>query len=291
MTTRIRIGAVSYLNTRPLVHGMENGLGAERIELSYATPAVLADRLAADELDVALVPVIELARIPDLELVPGLGIVTHGPSRSVLLVSRCPADSVASVALDPDSRTSNVLARVLLADVWGCHPEIRTGRPSLDETLRGADAAVRIGDKALVEPVPADAFVYDLGEVWTRETGLPFVYAAWTARGGVVDRELYRILHDSRRQGARAVDRIAADYSWNGTRYPDLARAYLTDHIRFRLGSSEIRALETFFGAAQRIGAIDAVPEIRLALQRWTGCDEAAAARNAAPRPGRRGRT
>jgi chorismate dehydratase len=277
MDSMVRIGAVSYLNTRPLVYGMQDGPGSERVRLSYATPAVLADRLAAGELDVALLPVIELARIPGLELVPGLGIVTDGPSRSVLLVSSCPPDAIESIALDPDSRTSNALARVLLAEVWKCRPRIRAGRPSLEESLDEADAAVRIGDKALFDALPSGAHVHDLGEAWTNETRLPFVFAAWAACPGIVDRELYRLMHDSRRAGSRAVDRIAAEFTWNGRRHPDIAREYLTEHIRFRLGANELRAMELFFGAAHRLGLIDEVPRIRLALQRWTTCHEVAA--------------
>jgi chorismate dehydratase len=273
----VRIGAVSYLNTRPLVYGMQDAPGAERVRLSYATPAVLADRLAAGELDVALLPVIELARIPGLELVPGLGIVTYGPSRSVLLVSRRPPEAIETVAMDPDSRTSNALARVLLAEVWKCRPRIRSGGPLLEESLDDADAAVRIGDKALFDPLPAGVRVHDMGEVWTNETGLPFVFAAWAARPGVVDRDLYRLLHDSRRAGSRAVDRIAAEFTWSGRSHPDVAREYLTEHIHFRLGSNELRAMELFFGAARRLGVIDEVPRIRLALQRWTACHEVAA--------------
>ena len=118
MGERIRIGAVAYLNTRPLVFGMEQGLGAERIELSYDVPAVLAERMRSKAIDVALLPVIELAAFPDLELVPGLGIVTQGDSRSVLLVSRVPASKIESVALDPESRTSNALTRVLFSELW-----------------------------------------------------------------------------------------------------------------------------------------------------------------------------
>jgi chorismate dehydratase len=279
MTNKLRIGAVSYLNTRPLVHGMEQGLAADRIALSYATPAVLADRMAAGELELALLPVIELARIPDLELVPGLGIVTRGASRSVLLVSRCPADSVESIALDPESRTSNALARVLLDRVWQRRPEIHAGGPGLEESLSRADAAVRIGDKALVEPLPPDAFVYDLGQIWTDQTGLPFVFAAWAAPVGVVDRELYRALHESRRQGSRVIDRIADEYTWNGEHHAEVAREYLTRHIHYRLGSSELRAIESFFGAAHELGVIDTLPQVRLAFQRWTTCHETAAAR------------
>jgi chorismate dehydratase len=272
----IDIGAVSYLNTRPLVHGMERGPGAARIRLTYATPAVLADRLAAGELDVALLPVVELARIPDLEVVPGLGISTHGASRSVRLVSRRPAEAIESIALDLESRTSNALARLLLHDEWGRRPEVREGCGSLEDSLRAADAAVRIGDKALFEPVPDGLLVYDLGQVWTDRTGLPFVFAVWAARAGVVDRELYRWMHAARRSGSRAVGEIAASFTWDGEPRPEVARTYLTQHIRFRLGTPEVRAMERFFVAAHRLGLIDAPPEIRFALQRHTPCHEVA---------------
>ena len=280
-----RIGAVSYLNTLPLVHGMQQGLGADRVELSFATPAVLADRLAAGELDVALLPVIELARIPDLEVVPGLGIVSRGASRSVLLIANRPLDRIESLALDPDSRTSNVLAQVLLSEVWGRRPQPVPGSRDLDACLRDADAAVRIGDKALFEAPPAGTHVEDLGRVWTRETGLPFVFAVWTARPGIVDRPLYEMLHASRRAGKKAIDRIAADYRWNGAPHPDVARSYLTENIRFRLGSDELRAIGLFFEAARSLELVEKAPRIRMALERWTSCHETAAERGLLSRP------
>src|SRR5262245_62540185 len=113
MTTPVRIGAVSYLNTRPLVFGLEQGIGGGRIALSYDVPSVLASRMAAGELDVALLPAIELARIPDLAIFPGLAIGSLGACRSVLLVSPLPLDEIRSIALDPESRTSNALVQVL----------------------------------------------------------------------------------------------------------------------------------------------------------------------------------
>jgi predicted solute-binding protein len=269
MATRLRVGAVSYLNARPLVHGLEGGAARERIDLSRATPAVLADRLAAGTLDVALLPVIELARIPDLELAPGLGISTLGRSRSVLLVSKVPIGSIDSLALDPESRTSNALCLVLLAELWSRSPRLVEGATDLAASLTRADAAVRIGDKALFEPLPGGLHVLDLGQAWTRETGRPFVFAAWCGRRGMIDADLLRLLHEARRAGVRAVERIAADYAWNGEHHPDLARDYLTHCIRFDLGASEIQAIEQFLAAACRVGVIDAVPPIRLALE---GC-------------------
>jgi chorismate dehydratase len=232
--------------------------------------------MAEGAVDVALLPIVELARLRDLELVPGLGIVTFGESRSVLLVSRRPAEEIRSVALDRDSRTSNALTQVLFANLWRRKPAFSLGPPSLDDALAGHDAAVRIGDKALFEPLPDGVFVYDLGEMWTHHTGLPFVFAAWAARAGIVDRELYRILHDSHREGMKVVRQIADGYEWKGARHPSIALAYLTEHIRFRVGSTELQAIEEFFRAAHEIGIVERIPEIRPALQRHTGDHETA---------------
>lgn len=273
---KIRVGAVSYLNTKPLIYGLEQGLGADRIELSDDVPSVLAGRMTRGEIDVALLPVIELARMPDLEIVPGLGITTFGPSRSVLLVSRVPVSSIERVALDGESRTSNALAQVLFAEVWGGTPKFEMGPLALDEALKEFDAVVRIGDKALFESPPDGLEIHDLGEVWTRASGLPFVFAAWSARPGVVDREIYRILHKSRRRGVKAIDRIAEEFRWNGHHDPALIRGYLMEHIQYRLGAAEVQAMKRFLAAAERLNLVDRVPEIRLALRRWTSCNEIA---------------
>lgn len=274
---KVRIGAVSYLNTRPLVFGLAQGLGADRIELSFDVPSVLANRLAGGECDVALLPVVELARIPDLVVLPGLAIGSYGDCRSVLLVSRAPLDAVRSVALDPESRTSNVLARVLFRERWRCAPHFEVGPRDLALALREHDAAVRIGDKALFEPIPAGTTAHDLGGAWTAHTGLPFVFALWAARMDAVDRDLYRILHASKRAADAVLPEIAADYAWNGRTYPDVALAYLRDAMRYRFGGPELSALEAFLAAAARAGAIDSVPDVRIAAFTRTACGPAAA--------------
>jgi chorismate dehydratase len=260
----IRAGAVSYLNTRPLVFGIEQGLGCDRLELSYDVPSVLARRMAAGELDLALLPVIELARIPDLRVVPGLAIGSFGNCRSVLLVAREPLADVRSVALDPESSTSNALARVLFSDAWGRTPSFAEGPSDLVLALEEHDAAVRIGDKALFLPLPAGTIAYDLGGAWTARTTLPFVFAVWATRAGVVDREIYETLHASRRAGAGELKAIAADYTWNGRQYPEVALPYLRDAMRYRLGDPEVAAMRKFLASAARIGIIDAAPPIEL---------------------------
>jgi chorismate dehydratase len=150
------------------------------------------------------------------------------------------------------------------------------GPLALDRALAECEAVVRIGDKALFETPPDGVEVHDLGEVWTRASGLPFVFAAWAAAPGIVDREIYRILHESRRRGVKVIDRIAEEFRWNGYHDPTLVRGYLMEHIQYRLGAAEVQAIKRFLTVAQRLGLVDHVPDIRLALGRWTSCHEIA---------------
>jgi len=272
MSVPVRVGAVSYLNTRPLVFGMAQGLGAGRVDLSYDVPSVLADRLAREELDVALLPVIELARIPDLAVVPGLAIGSLGACRSVRLLSRVPLDEIRSIALDPESRTSNVLVRVLCAERWGLSPAFVPGPADGEAALSAHDAAVRTGDKALFEPVPAGVVAHDLGAAWTEWTRLPFVFAVWAARLGVLDADLYRLLHASKRAGDQALSAIAEDYTWHGRQYPDVSLPYLRETMRYRFGGPELEAVKAFLAAAARTGCIERVPDIRIAAPTETAC-------------------
>lgn len=277
MTSRVRIGAVSYLNAKPLVLGFEEGLGADRVELAFGVPAALAARLAAFDLDVALLPAVELGRIPDLVVVPGLSIASRGAAASVLLVTRKPLDRIQSVALDPESQTSNALVRVLFAEAWGATPEFHPATGDLAASLREHDAVVRIGDKALFEPLPPRCEAVDLGEAWTSRTKLPFVFAVWAARAGAVDRDLYQMLHASRRRGTAELGRIAESYAWRDRTYPARSYDYLSRRMFYRLGALECRGLERFLGAAHRAGLAPLGPELRWAKFSAAACGEAAA--------------
>jgi chorismate dehydratase len=239
------------------VFGFEQGVAADRIDLSYDVPAKLAESMRDGELDVALLPAIELARIRCLEIVPGLAIGSLGACRSVLLVAKKPVEGIRRVALDPDSRTSNALVRILFGTYWRSSPEFLETCGHMVSALDEADAVVRIGDKALFEPVPRGTVAHDLGEIWTRLTGLPFVFAVWAARPGAVDRSLYRAFHASRRHGSQFLDAIADDYTWQGRRFPDISRDYLRRAIRYRLGADEVRGLRRFHDLARQSGLTD----------------------------------
>lgn len=277
---RLRVGAVEYLNTRPLVYGLERGMLDDRIDLSFATPARLADDLVDGRLDIGLIPTVELARIPDAEIAPGLGIVCFGATRSVLLYSRRPPRSVETVGLDPESRSSNALVRVLFRLAWDHAPRFVDGHAEDLADVRSAlerhDAVVRIGDKALFETPPAGVEVHDLGTAWTDATGLPFVFAVWAARPGTIDREVYRGLHASRRLGSRHLPEIAEAWTFRGEATPAKSLAYLRENIRFRLGSTEVRAIERFFDAAASVGVVERPPTLRFAVARRTECHERA---------------
>jgi chorismate dehydratase len=270
--TRVRLGAVSFLNAKPLVHGLAEGPAAESIELSFDVPSALATKLAEGQLDGALLPTIELARIPGLVALPGLSISSNGPSASVLLVSKKPVEDVASVALDPDSRTSNALVQVLFARAWRTAPRFSPAPLDLGEALARHDAAVRIGDKALFESRPAGLFVTDLGETWTRTTSRPFVYAVWALRESVASREVYQLLHSARRRGSKAIERIAAEQA--GARGRDEATIldYLKHKMVYRLGAAEWDGLRAFLAEAGRLGLAGSPDAARLATFQESAC-------------------
>ena len=261
-----RIGAVSYLNTCPLIHGLERDTPSG-IRLSADVPSVLAGRLSRGDVDVALLPVIELGRIAGTRLLPGLGIACRGPVRSVVLVAKRPLAEVRRVALDPESCTSNALVRVLFAGPFGGSPEfVRPGDAAdapLAARLEEFDAVVRIGDKALRDEAdrPAGVDVHDLGEAWMSWTGLPFVFAGWVARGGVdLPMDLPEILDRSYESGRAAIDTIARELSDDHGVSEATAYSYLTESIRFRIGAEEMAGLRRFLELAAAAGLIDSVP-------------------------------
>jgi chorismate dehydratase len=251
----IRIGAVSYLNAKPLYHDLERY--APGVQLSIDVPSRLAERLAASELEVALIPSVEYLRGAELgyEIIPGFAIASRGPVRSVKLFSRVPWAEVERLALDAGSRTSQVLARIWLDERHGVRPprieELPLGVSALEST---ADAVLVIGDRAMRVPHEPFHDVVDLAEAWHNLTGLPFVFALWVARGGVRLDALPEALHQSRAQGLAEAASLARTH---GPRLGlDFATCYdyLTRVLSFDLGEAEIAGLRRFAFMAARQG-------------------------------------
>lgn len=267
MNAPIRIGAVSYLNAKPLYYQLCDE--APTVRLSMDVPSRLAEQLAAGELDVALIPSIEYLRGVDrgYEIIPGFAIAARGPVRSVKLFGRVPWDRVQRLALDAGSRTSQVLARIWLDTRHGVRParveELPLGVSVLEST---ADAVLVIGDRAMMVPHQGFADVVDLADAWRGMTGLPFVFALWVARPGVELGDLPAALARSRAAGLAHAAELA------GTHGPRLGLDcatcydYLTRILSYDLGEPEIAGLRRFAEMAARLGL---APEgVRLVFHR-----------------------
>jgi chorismate dehydratase len=250
---KLRVCAVSYLNTVPLVWGMLHGEQRELFEISFALPSECAGRVEEGSADIGIVPVVELPRL-DLEVIPGTGIACRGPVRSILLISKKPLAQVRTLAADRSSRTSVVLAQILLAENHGVRPEVRSMPPVLAPMLEAADAAVIIGDPALRVDTERSPFeVWDLGEAWVRLTGKPMVFAVWAGRRPSDAERLAGAFTGSCRFGLERMEEIISAESARRGLAPALVRDYLTRHIAFELGENELEGLELFLKYAARI--------------------------------------
>jgi chorismate dehydratase len=248
----IRIGAVNYLNTKPLIDELES-LSPD-IDLSLQVPSKLSDQLAEGELDVALIPVIEYFRAGNYSIVPGISIASRGPVLSVTLFSRVPWARIRTVALDEGSRSSAALTKIILAKKHGIRPET-TPLPldrSADEVA--ADAVLLIGDRAMRACLPGFAYAYDLGQEWHEWTGLPFVYAFWAVRPGVELGPVQNALHEAKRRGLQRIGPIAQRESEKLGLDAGFCRRYLSNIIHFELGPREQAGLHHYYMLACELG-------------------------------------
>lgn len=196
-------------------------------------------------------PVIEVDR-QGLDIVPGLGIASDGPVRSILLVSKVPLREVSSLALDRSSRTSVEMARIVLAEKYGVTPTMVTMAPHIDDMLAEADACLVIGDPALrFDPAGSERFVCDLGEAWRELTGLPMVYAVWAGRAEALGTEVSAVFQESYDFGrARVAEIVGAEAAERGIG-EDLATEYLTRHIVYELGARHYDGMKLFLKSAR----------------------------------------
>jgi chorismate dehydratase len=258
----LRVGIVHYVNSRPLSRGLLAAGAGDPLVCDLLPPAAIADRLRSDELDVGLVPSIELARIPGLEVVPGLAIAATHEVRSVLLVSRVPVGEIESVALDENSRTSAALVRILLSERYGLEPEYRPAAADLDAMLAHADAALIIGDPALA--VPRERYVVlDLAGEWLELTGLPFVFAVWAARGEVAARVPVDRFLASFETGLAELDAIVDETAAESGLPVAVVRDYFTRNLRYRMGPAEQAGLAEFLRRAAAHGLAPAATPVR----------------------------
>jgi chorismate dehydratase len=231
-----------------MLNGDQRGL----FELSFAIPAECADRLESGLADIGIVPAVELNR-QKLEIIRGAGIACHGPVRSILLISKVPFGRIRKLATDSTSRTSVMLSRVILARKYGVEPEVQSLKPHLSAMLENNDAALIIGDAALVlEPSELPFRVLDLGAEWVEMTGLPMVFAVWAARAAVSPQDPKPFL-DSLRYGLDHIGDIARSEHAKIGVSEELARTYLENNIVFELGEWEYAGLDLYLRYAAEL--------------------------------------
>lgn len=264
--SRPRIGAVNYLNTKPLIYDLEALAPEADLILDY--PSRLADQLARGELDVALIPVIEYFRANRYSLAPNISIASQGPVLSVTLFSRVEAPAIRRIALDEGSRTSAALAQVLLQKRYGVHPETAPLPLDREPEQIDADGVLLIGDRAMHACLPGFAYAYDLGQEWHDWTGLPFVYAAWAVREGFDLGPIEDALHESKRRGLAHVGHIAAREAPLLGLDAGFCRRYLANIIRFDLGPRELAGMKHFRDLAADLGLAPTNAPIRFVDQK-----------------------
>jgi len=261
-----RLSIIDYLNAAPLNHGFKHGLGSEHFQLKFHCPSACAESLRVGAVDAGIVSSIEYLRIPDLRIVPGLCIASPKRVRSVVILSKVPPEQIRSLALDTSSRTSVVLAQVLLRERYGVSPAGVDMGPDLPAMLDGNDAALMIGDAAMRAPRQG-LFVLDLAEEWYAWTGLPFVFALWLVRQdapevpvpGGVGSYFHKSLEIGQAQLPAIVEEARRTIGWTRTELQE----YLTENISYTLGNAERESLALFFEKAVSHGFAPAVKALR----------------------------
>jgi cyclic dehypoxanthinyl futalosine synthase len=253
----LRVAAVGYLNARPLCEGLDRLPASSRVQLECASPREVARRVAEDEADVALMPVAAAATIGNLRLARGCAIGARGAVRSVVVVADRPVESLEELAVDLSSRTSVILARLVLrARNRGREPRLVGAEPDdAIASVGGARGALVIGDPAL-EIEGRFPHVLDLGLAWWELTRLPFVFAAWCGRPGALSADDEQILQAAKRAGLDGRDAIADAHAAKTGLSAASLRAYLREAIRYELGDDERRGLQRFYDEAAYAGLL-----------------------------------
>jgi chorismate dehydratase len=265
---RLRISAISYLNTAPLMWDFEQGTAGEAFDISYTLPAQCAASLAQASADIGIIPAAAYCSIPDLAIIPGVAIASRRAVRSILLVSKVPLEKVRTVALDTSSMTSVALVKILFARWWGGERVFSAMAPDIAKMLAQHDAGLVIGDPAL--QIDRSRYItYDLAEEWIRLTGKPFVFAFWAVRQAALrnaasEVDLAAVFQRSRDRGLAIenVDQLARGWAPRLGLSEAMVRDYLTHSICYFLDQECLAGLQLFYQYAKECGALPEVPRL-----------------------------
>jgi len=266
---RLRISAISYLNTAPLMWDFEHDEAGRQFDISYTLPSSCAQALAEGAADIGIIPAAAYAQIAGLQVLPDVAIASRRAVRSILLVSKVPIEKVRTVALDTSSMTSVALTKILFEKWLGGGREFTAMAPDVERMLTECDAGLVIGDPAL-QVDRSRYHTLDLAEEWIRHTGKPFVFAFWAVRGDALREadpllDLAATFRDSRDHGLEgaSLDQIAREWAPRLGLSEGDVRAYLTENIHYRLDAGCIGGLQLFYRYALEVGVLPAAPKLR----------------------------
>ena len=244
--SKIRVGFVNYLNTRPLIEGFRRLPIKDRVELIEDYPAHLADMLKRDEIDIGLIPVAVLPEIPGYKITGDYCIAAEGGVASVCLFSEAPMHEIKKVLLDYQSRSSVALLKWLMQEYWGLDAElIQATDDNFRKEIKGTTAGLVIGDRALQQR-KISTFIYDLSSEWKKLTGLPFVFAVWASKKDFTA-EFIRDFNAANAYGLGHLDEIA-----EANPFPDFdLKKYYRFHISYQLDERKIAGMNRFLEAIQ----------------------------------------
>jgi chorismate dehydratase len=263
---RLRVSAISFLNTAPLMWDFDHGELRRKYQVDYTLPSACAELLRQGMADIGIIPVAAYASIPDLVVIPNIAIAAKGAVKSILLVSKVPIAKIRTVAADTSSRTSVALLQVLFAKFYAGRPELVPMEPKLKPMLKACDAALLIGDPALL--AKTDGYeVHDLGAEWKRLTNLAFVFAFWAVRKSVASAELVQDIQRSRDQGlvAANMEKTAREWSMRLGLPEEQITSYLRNNIFYYLDDDCLAGLKLFYSYATEVGAIPQAPILQFA--------------------------
>ncbi len=240
MNTKIKVGAVSYLNAKPLLYGIENSEVSNLIELSIDYPSNIAAALISGNIDIGLVPVAVIPQIKDAQIISDYGIAADGNVVSVCIFSHCPLEEIQELYLDYQSRTSVQLSQILLKHYLKKEVRLIEAPKDFIDHIGGTKAGVIIGDRAL-EQLPNFPFVYDLASLWKEFTGLPFVFASWVANKPL-PKDFVSLFNQANAAGIASIDDLVTQYHFPAY---DL-RQYYTENIQYRITEDAHKGLKLF---------------------------------------------
>lgn len=277
---QLRISAISFLNTAPLMWDFENGEVATRLreqfDVSYTVPSRCAEQLREGSADIGIIPVAAYTMIPDLVIVPDVAIACKNKVRSILLISKVPLDKIRSVATDDSSRTSAALVEIYLRKFVGIDPGFSRQKPDLKEMLQWHDAALLIGDPALqaqaspTQALPSNPkghYVYDMAEEWKRWTGRSFVFAFWAIRkaaleGRGAEPNIAQVFQQSRDHGLQHIPEISAAWAPKLNLPSKLISEYLTENVDYSLDADNLEGLRLYYRYGMECGIFATEPAL-----------------------------